>query len=65
MSPTFSVTASFLQDSPSLASAACAVPANVTPKARNMAMAIAIDENFFFIDSPFCSLAINAEQWAI
>jgi hypothetical protein len=29
-----------------------------------MAVAIAIDEIFFFIDSPFFSLAINAEQWA-
>jgi hypothetical protein len=33
-------------------------------KARIMAVAIAIDEIFFFIDSPFFSLAINAEQWA-
>jgi hypothetical protein len=65
MSPTFATVPSFVQATPTFGvGAACEVPANVRPKARIMAVAIAIDEIFFFIDSPFFSLAINAEQWA-
>jgi hypothetical protein len=65
MSPTFAIVPNLVQATPTLGvGAACELPANERPKARIMAVAIAIDEIFFFIDSPFCSLAINAEQWA-
>ena len=56
MSPTFAIVPNFVQATPTFGSAAaCELPANVRPKARIMAMEIAIDENFFFIDSPFLS----------
>ena len=48
---------SFLQASPAfISAAACEVPENVRLKTRIIAVDIAIDDSFFFIDRPFLSI---------